>query len=55
VIRIIRWMLGLCNHDWVLNQHLRLMRHDAPSECVGTKAYFTCSKCKEIKTEAFWV
>lgn len=52
MIKAIRWLLGLCNHQWEMVRHVTL-EYDDRKGIVGTRAYFRCAVCRDMKTKDF--
>jgi hypothetical protein len=51
VIKVIRWLLGLCNHKWEVLAHKQLER--SGFGVVGSRVYHRCTICTQIKSKDF--
>ncbi len=48
----IRFLLGLCQHEWVTDSVTQLLDHDTRLR-YGTCYYLRCTKCGDIKRRKF--
>jgi hypothetical protein len=50
MIKIIRKLLGLCEHQWEIFQRVRLWDNSvSTSRPVGTKYHLQCKHCGDVK------
>lgn len=46
MIKLIRKLLGLCNHEWITDHKVQLTYRD---QTVGFEYYQICQKCGEVR------
>ena len=51
MMNLIRKLLGLCEHRWVIIREVQMTSDEALTIPVGTKFVMQCDKCGNIKTK----
>lgn len=51
-MKLLRKILGLCDHQWVIIKEVRVFESEHDDRPIGDKYILQCSHCGNIKTTA---